>query len=313
VRLVLIYAGLENGQGGWPDDRSLAMQRLAGTNMLGHFLNQVHDLPLQELVLVLEKDQAAISEWCAAHLPQVERRILTVAPGLTPWQALDRLPNLIDESPLLLAYGDRIIEADFHRALGADAPAIVFTTSAGDSTPPEDTAAISLPSGASWAGACYFKRGSDLLAALPSASGPLPVAGSVFENLYRLSPAPLELPSTLCLPVNSVEGILYANARLLGLGYGSDDAIERSYVEDFTVIPPVFLHETAIVEYAVVGPFVNIEAGAHIKHSVVRNSLIGREALVSDAVLAGSLIGDGANVQARAGAVIVDSGDEANL
>jgi hypothetical protein len=51
-----------------------------------------------------------------------------------------------------------------------------------------------------------------------------------------------------------MEGLLFANARLLGLGYGSEDAVERSYVEDFTVIPPVFLHETAEIENSVVGP-----------------------------------------------------------
>jgi glucose-1-phosphate thymidylyltransferase len=103
--------------------------------------------------------------------------------------------------------------------------------------------------------------------------------------------------------------LLAANARLLTLGHGSEDAIERSYLEDFTVIPPVFVHETAVIEYAVLGPFVHVEAGAVVRNSVLRSTLIGVDALVEYALLDGAAVGDGAQLRGAAQALVLAAGE----
>jgi glucose-1-phosphate thymidylyltransferase len=107
--------------------------------------------------------------------------------------------------------------------------------------------------------------------------------------------------------------MLHANARLLRLDYGSQDAIERSYAEDFTVLPPVFLHETAVIENSVIGPFVNLEAYAKVQNSIVRNSLIGKGTLVTDVIIDKSLIGDDAVITGLKSVVIADDGSIVNL
>ncbi len=107
--------------------------------------------------------------------------------------------------------------------------------------------------------------------------------------------------------------MLHANARLLRLAHGSQDAIERSYAEDFTVIPPVFLHETAVIENSVIGPFVNLEAHAAVRDSIVRNSLIGIRTEIADAILADSLIGDDALITGRISRLTAADGAIVNL
>ncbi len=49
------------------------------------------------------------------------------------------------------------------------------------------------------------------------------------------------------------EAILNTNARLLSVGYNTHDALERSFSENFTIIPPVYLPESANIE-AKTGP-----------------------------------------------------------
>jgi glucose-1-phosphate thymidylyltransferase len=71
------------------------------------------------------------------------------------------------------------------------------------------------------------------------------------------------------------------------------------------------MHETAVVQNAVIGPFVNLEANAVVRDSIVRNSLIGVGTHVTDAILDGSLIGDKVRISGRASKLIV--GDEGSV
>ncbi len=106
------------------------------------------------------------------------------------------------------------------------------------------------------------------------------------------------------------ELLLQANARLLGLGSGSQNAIERSYVEDFTVIPPVYIDDSALVFGSIIGPYTSIEAGAKINNSIVSNSIIGAGATINNALLDESLIGQAAVVNGRAEALLVGDKQE---
>ena len=88
--------------------------------------------------------------------------------------------------------------------------------------------------------------------------------------------------------------LLRMNHRLLAGNFGRSDALERSFGEGFTVIPPIYLADSAEVDGAVLGPYVSIGAGAFIKDAVIRNSVVSAGAQVEAAVLEDSLIGPGA-------------------
>lgn len=61
--------------------------------------------------------------------------------------------------------------------------------------------------------------------------------------------------------------------------------------EGSVIIPPSYIAPTALVESSVIGPYVSISDRAVIKTSIIRNSIIGYEAEVRNALLTDSLIG----------------------
>lgn len=68
-------------------------------------------------------------------------------------------------------------------------------------------------------------------------------------------------------------------------------------VEGAVFVPPVFVAPDAVVEAAIIGPFVSIGPGAHVSHCIVRDSIISAGAQVSDILLEGSLVGNGTEIR----------------
>ena len=106
-------------------------------------------------------------------------------------------------------------------------------------------------------------------------------------------------PTIFWLDAGKPPFMLDANARLLGLGYGSEEIIERSYAEDFTVLPPVYIHETAVIDASVIGPYVSIGAGATIKRAIIRNSIIDSGAYIENYILEDALVGENTKITGK--------------
>ncbi len=112
------------------------------------------------------------------------------------------------------------------------------------------------------------------------------------------------------LPVDTLEAFLEANSRLLGMGFSSADALERSYTEEFAVIPPVYIDPAAEIVASVIGPYAAIGPEAVVEDSIVRRSVVGRQAVVRDALLAGSIVGEGAVVTGRPQSLTAAAGQQ---
>lgn len=73
----------------------------------------------------------------------------------------------------------------------------------------------------------------------------------------------------------------------------------RSYVGNLSrsvVIPPVYISDTAHVEDSVIGPYVSVAAGASVRDSRIKNSIINSGAHIHAVTLERSLIGSDAYV-----------------
>ncbi len=79
------------------------------------------------------------------------------------------------------------------------------------------------------------------------------------------------------------------------LEHGYDNSME-ALRPTVTLIPPVYIHPQAIVENAIIGPYVSIHAEAQVRDSIVRDSVIDEGALVEAALLEDSLVGRWAEV-----------------
>ncbi|MEZ4644094.1 MAG: hypothetical protein R3E31_15415 [Chloroflexota bacterium] len=107
-------------------------------------------------------------------------------------------------------------------------------------------------------------------------------------------------PTIIWLDAGKPDFMLETNKRLLGLGYGTtEDIIDMSYAMDFTALPPVFLHETAVIDATVLGPYVSIGPNVTIKNSIIRNSIIDAGAHIENAIIEDSLIGENTRVIGR--------------
>ncbi len=107
--------------------------------------------------------------------------------------------------------------------------------------------------------------------------------------------------------------ILDTNARLLSVGYGTTDALERSFADGFSLNPPVYLDPTADIESAVIGPYASIGPGVKISNAVVRNSIIDPGAIIKDCILDGALIGENAQVTGRGKGLFVGDNSKVEL
>jgi glucose-1-phosphate thymidylyltransferase len=91
------------------------------------------------------------------------------------------------------------------------------------------------------------------------------------------------------------------NTKVLGFLHGDTALVAGSVKrQNSVVIEPCFIGENVTLTNSVVGPHVSVGAGSVITGSVVRNSILGTDARVDDAVVANSMIGRRAQVRGHA-------------
>jgi glucose-1-phosphate thymidylyltransferase len=131
--------------------------------------------------------------------------------------------------------------------------------------------------------------------------------GILLEDGYRITTLTIKNWYDAGQPRN----ILETNVHLLGSGYHTPDAIERSYAEEFLVVPPVYIHPAARIENSVIGPYTTLDADVVVRDSIVRHSIVDRGAVLQNVVVDGSLIGENTEVIGRAQKLFV--GDNARV
>jgi glucose-1-phosphate thymidylyltransferase len=62
------------------------------------------------------------------------------------------------------------------------------------------------------------------------------------------------------------------------------------------IVPPVYIHPTAVLDHAVVGPYATIGDGAVVRDAMVRDSILGDGARVESALISGSLVGNNSSI-----------------
>lgn len=316
MKLIVLLPNLEAQLQPLTQTRPHALLPLAGGTVLGHVLNfvaETFDPAADTAVFVADESAARVQTWLDDYFPGLQPQLIMHAPAGTGtagllWQT----HSVLDHEPALIHFGDCIIETEFEQLpeAGADVVVLVKEPVPGHRATAVQANADGQVTGAAqgaestWvaAGGLWLRHGAELRDALEALLDQHAGAG-LAELLQALLARGLTLkikPVSLGLETNSIAALLEANARLLGLGYGAtQDAIERSYAEDFTVLPPVFIDETAVLDNVVIGPFVHIGAGATVRNSIVRSTIIDAGTHVEDMALVGSLLGQEARAVGR--------------
>lgn len=79
------------------------------------------------------------------------------------------------------------------------------------------------------------------------------------------------------------------------------------------IIPPVFIGEDAVIEGAVIGPYVSIGSGARVMNAIVRDTIIHPNAEVQDILINQSLIGSDARVHGDVHQLNIGSASQINV
>ena len=105
------------------------------------------------------------------------------------------------------------------------------------------------------------------------------------------------------LDAGTPAALLETNRYLLENGHSNQN--EGPCQDNAVYIPPVYLHPTAQVANAIVGPHVSIGPDSCVESSIISNSILEDGTHVEGAILTGSLIGKHATIKRRAGEVNV--------
>jgi glucose-1-phosphate thymidylyltransferase len=110
------------------------------------------------------------------------------------------------------------------------------------------------------------------------------------------------------LDAGTPDSVLETNRYLLEHGRDNSEQVSQRPCCGVTVVPPVFVHETARVEASVIGPNVSIGPDCEIRQAIISNSILEEGTHVEEMILEDSLIGR--NVHLRGQPVKLNLGDE---
>jgi glucose-1-phosphate thymidylyltransferase len=90
------------------------------------------------------------------------------------------------------------------------------------------------------------------------------------------------------------ETLLETNRVLLDLFKAKPTASQLRQFKDSVILPPVSIHPSAKILHSIIGPHVDVAEGTTISHSIISDSIISSEATVSNMIAAQTIIGNGA-------------------
>lgn len=100
------------------------------------------------------------------------------------------------------------------------------------------------------------------------------------------------------LDCGNKDNLLGTNRRMLELKQHSETLISPSArIENAIVLPPCFIGENTLIRNSVIGPYVSIGSNAEIAHSIISDSIIQNEAIIQNANLTLSMMGNSVDYQ----------------
>ena len=285
-----------------------ALVHVAGKPILGHIIDQILPVGVDEVVLVVGHLGGKVVDYVRGAYDLKVQVVEQPQPqGLG--HAIHITAGTVDPSePVLIVLGDTIFRADLKAALArgrsvlgvaevADARNFGVVELAGERIARLVEKPAVPPSNLAIVGVYYIRESGRLYDALAHvvASG-LRTRGEIqltdaLQVMLERGEEMGVFPVSEWLDCGSPDTLLETNRRLLEAA-----AAAPAHVEQAIVIPPVYIAPTARVSHSVIGPYVSVADGARVHRAVVRNSIINRGAHVTDILLADSIIGERAGV-----------------
>jgi glucose-1-phosphate thymidylyltransferase len=288
-----------------------SLVRVAGKPILGHLVDRIRSLPMEELILIIDPDEskeASIRQFLDTTAP-VPVRYVRQTELKGPAHAIYLAREYIDQDVLII-FNDTLFDADLNQIETHQSDGMIWVREVED---PRRFGLIELkgnrivrliekpevpPSNLAMIGMYYLKDGPALMQRIARV---MQKGRTVNGEFYLPDPLQLMLDEGYQLEAATVQGwydcgtieaLLDTNRVLLANGH-------QRVVDTFesVIIPPVCIEAGAHIRRSVVGPYVSIASQAVVEHSIITDSIINEGATVHDALLQRSLIGEHAFVK----------------
>jgi glucose-1-phosphate thymidylyltransferase len=288
---------------------------VAGKPVLGHVLDTFAALDnVDEIIFIVGHLGEQIEEYVAREYPHLRARYFKQE-ELNGQSTAIYLARDYLRGPMLMVFVDTIIKTDLSQLKDEKADAVTWVKAVEDprrfgvtEVGPDGMVKrlIEKPSDKKnnlvVVGFYYFKQAELLMEAIREQ-----IERDIrTQNEYFLADAiNLMLARGLQMRVQRVdvwqdcgktETVLETNRYLLANGHDNSGQVQH---DSFVIVPPVNIHPTAQIKSSVIGPFATVAANCRVENSIIRDSIVDEEAVVYDALLAGSLIGRSAKVSGR--------------
>ena len=301
---------------------------VAGKAVLGHVLDifaTVPDAEDTELVFIIGYLGEQIKNYMQVRHPEIKTHYIVQEEKRGQSHAIALAREFL-QGPTLVAFVDTIIDTDLSILADEYAEAVIWVKEVED---PRRFGVVdadednwvkgiiekpdSMENNLAVVGFYYFKRGENLLAAIDEQiQSDVQTKGEYFiaDAIGLMLKKGLKLRAetvNIWLDAGLPETVLETNRYLLA--HGHDDTAVATLRKDAQIHAPVYIHPSAQVQGAVIGPHVSIGPDCLVHNSSIKNSVLETGAQVQDSQLEGSLIGERAQVTGFHGTLNI--GDDA--
>lgn len=282
---------------------------VAGKPVLGHILDSLAGLEIDETIFVVGYLGEQIQKYVAGHYPQMRAHYVEQTEMKGQAHAIHLAKEFINQDVLII-FGDTIWETDFTRLARVKHDGLIYVKEVSD---PRRFGVALLKDGfvarfvekpaapisnLAVVGVYYFRDWRRLLRGIAAViERNIQTKGEYFlaDAMQTMieEGAHLEVET---IPVwedcGTREALLKTNRYLLTKKGSHAKAIEGSLI-----LPPVCISDSARIVSSIIGPYVSISEDATVENSIVRDCIISEGADIENAMLEASLIGKDARVR----------------
>ncbi|MBN1993300.1 MAG: NTP transferase domain-containing protein [Anaerolineae bacterium] len=278
---------------------------VAGKPVLGHILDKLQDLAIDEIVFVVgylgNQVQAYVDEYYDFKTHYVEQKEL-----LGQAHAIYLAKDLL-EGPTIILFVDTLFEANLSRLSSETGDGVIYVKEVPDprrfgvtlvNEAGHITRLIEKPSSMkdnlAVIGLYYVKEIQRLMAAIKTlmdknmqTKGEFYLADALqlmIDDGAVLKPEPVQV----WLDCGKPETVLETNRYLLE--HNMDNSREVTSLNSI-ILPPVHIDPSVKIKNSIIGPYVTVAAKCEIEDSIIRDSIVDEETYIKDAMLQESLIG----------------------
>jgi glucose-1-phosphate thymidylyltransferase len=293
---------------------------VAGKPVLGHLLDKIADLPIEEYIFIVGHLGDQVNEYVRSQY-KIPARFVEQSEMLGQSHAIWLARESIGHEPVFVIFVDTLFEADLSTLDAPGSDAVIFVKEVPD---PRSFGVVTLdknkhitsfvekPSSMdnrlAVVGLYYFKDGKKLIDAIQTTMDRKNMTKGEYylaDAMHIMVQEGLKFrtePVSVWLDCGKPDTVLETNRYLLEHGHDNGSTAK---IASSIIVPPVHIDPTATITRSVIGPHVTVAAGCEVTNSIITDSILDEGATVKGTSLAHSLVGRNAHVEDRARTVNV--------